>query len=54
MMFVFSDDASDGDVEPCDTKIDTTAFTGRHYGQLSFKAGSFFLVIARCLRFLID
>lgn len=31
-MCVFLDDASDGDVEPCDTKIDTTAFTGKHYG----------------------
>ncbi|XP_029306527.1 LOW QUALITY PROTEIN: serine/threonine-protein kinase Nek10 [Cottoperca gobio] len=26
------DDASDGDVEPCDTNIDTAAFKGKHYG----------------------
>ncbi|XP_038566526.1 serine/threonine-protein kinase Nek10 [Micropterus salmoides] len=27
--------SQDGDVEPCDTKIDTTAFTGQHYGLKS-------------------
>ncbi|XP_044063678.1 serine/threonine-protein kinase Nek10 isoform X2 [Siniperca chuatsi] len=32
---ISQDDASDGDVEPCDTKIDTTAFTGKHYGLKS-------------------
>ncbi|XP_074508974.1 serine/threonine-protein kinase Nek10 [Sebastes fasciatus] len=29
------DDGSDGDVERCDTNIDTTALTGKHYGLKS-------------------
>ncbi|KAA8591876.1 hypothetical protein FQN60_017250 [Etheostoma spectabile] len=28
---ISQDDASDGDVEPCNSKIDTTASTGKHY-----------------------
>lgn len=30
---MFLDEASDVDVETCDTKIDTSAITGNHYGE---------------------
>ncbi|XP_035528285.1 serine/threonine-protein kinase Nek10 [Morone saxatilis] len=32
---ISQDDASDGDVEPCDTKTDNAAFKGKHYGLKS-------------------
>ncbi|XP_078108312.1 serine/threonine-protein kinase Nek10 isoform X2 [Sander vitreus] len=32
---ISQDDASDGDAEPCNTNVDTTAFTGKHYGLKS-------------------